>query len=87
MWYWKEKGTAPLSYVATHLETLAREGIASEEHIEDIKGTAGTIYGSMSWFLTCTHNAFITSQSQPGWRLLVFVILYAIHRDIDGPPH
>jgi hypothetical protein len=50
----QEKGTALPSFVATHLEALAQEGTASEEDIEDIKGSAGAIYVGALLFLTCT---------------------------------
>ena len=40
----QEKGTAPPSYVATQLDALAREGVATQEDLDDIKGTSSTIY-------------------------------------------
>ena len=43
----QEDGTAQPSFVATHLAALAAEGTTTQDDIDDIKGSAGTIYGGM----------------------------------------
>jgi hypothetical protein len=40
----QEDGTAPPSFVATHLAALSAEGIPTQDDIDDIRGSAGTIY-------------------------------------------
>ena len=43
----QENRTAQPSFVATHLTMLSSEGMATQDDIDDIRGSAGTIYGGM----------------------------------------
>ena len=50
----QEDGTAQPSFVATHLAALAAEGTTTQDDIDDIRGSAGTIYGGKGVISNCS---------------------------------
>lgn len=53
----QENGTAQPSFVTTQLDALAREGVATQDDLEDIRGISSVIYAGVHHLYNSSNSA------------------------------